>query len=91
MRNGQKNPLNVLAGSNDFMHLFGHVCLAICGQEWLNQHLIVYHRILMTQRFMRQNLKPADITCAAFTDNFTSPNSYKSGAECVMAVEPDGF
>ena len=27
LKNGQKNPSNVLAGSNDFMHLFGHVCL----------------------------------------------------------------
>ena len=29
MQNGMKNPIAALAGSNDFMHLFGHVCLGL--------------------------------------------------------------
>ncbi|NRB33392.1 MAG: acyl-CoA dehydrogenase C-terminal domain-containing protein [Rhodobacteraceae bacterium] len=29
MQNGMKNPNNALAGSNDFMHMFGHVCLGL--------------------------------------------------------------
>ena len=29
MQNGMKNPNNALAGSSDFMHLFGHVCLGL--------------------------------------------------------------
>ena len=29
MAEGVKNPDNALAGSNDFMHLFGHVCLGL--------------------------------------------------------------
>ena len=29
MAEGMKNPLNALAGSYDFMHLFGHVCLGL--------------------------------------------------------------
>ena len=29
MSEGMKNPNNALAGSNDFMHLFGHVCLGL--------------------------------------------------------------
>ncbi|NNE80808.1 MAG: acyl-CoA dehydrogenase [Silicimonas sp.] len=29
MQEGMKNPLNALAGSYDFMHLFGHVCLGL--------------------------------------------------------------
>lgn len=29
MQNGMKNPNNALAGSTDFMHLFGHVCLGL--------------------------------------------------------------
>ena len=31
MQNGMKNPNHALAGSNDFMHMFGHVCL---GYMW---------------------------------------------------------
>jgi len=29
MENGMKNPNNALAGSYDFMHMFGHVCLGL--------------------------------------------------------------
>jgi len=29
MQNGMKNPNAALSGSNDFMHLFGHVCLGL--------------------------------------------------------------
>ena len=29
MQNGMKNPNAALAGSSDFMHLFGHVCLGL--------------------------------------------------------------
>ncbi|WP_417699062.1 acyl-CoA dehydrogenase C-terminal domain-containing protein [Pseudophaeobacter sp.] len=29
MQNGMKNPNNALAGSTDFMHMFGHVCLGL--------------------------------------------------------------
>ncbi|MGC3939236.1 acyl-CoA dehydrogenase C-terminal domain-containing protein [Roseobacter sp. EG26] len=29
MQNGVKNPNNALAGSHDFMHMFGHVCLGL--------------------------------------------------------------
>ena len=32
MQNGMKDPNNALSGSNDFMHMFGHVCL---GLMWL--------------------------------------------------------
>ncbi|MBV1896525.1 MAG: acyl-CoA dehydrogenase C-terminal domain-containing protein, partial [Rhodobacteraceae bacterium] len=29
MQNGMKNPNNALAGSTDFLHMFGHVCLGL--------------------------------------------------------------
>ena len=29
MQNGMSNPNNALSGSNDFMHMFGHVCLGL--------------------------------------------------------------
>ena len=29
MQNGMKDPNHALAGSNDFMHMFGHVCLGL--------------------------------------------------------------
>ncbi|MFT7135710.1 MAG: alkylation response protein AidB-like acyl-CoA dehydrogenase, partial [Akkermansiaceae bacterium] len=36
MQNGMKNPNNALAGSTDFMHMFGHVCL---GYMWAKMGL----------------------------------------------------
>jgi acyl-CoA dehydrogenase len=36
MQNGTKNPNNALAGSYDFMHMFGHVCL---GYMWARMGL----------------------------------------------------
>ncbi|MEC9197484.1 MAG: acyl-CoA dehydrogenase, partial [Pseudomonadota bacterium] len=33
MQNGMKNPHNALAGSYDFMHLFGHVCLGLVWSQ----------------------------------------------------------
>ena len=92
MKNGQKNPLNVLAGSNDFMHLFGHVCL---GYMWARMaksalrclssdtsDVAFYETKLKTGRYyMLRHLPATSLHLARI----------KSGAECVMALEPDGF
>ena len=92
LKNGQKNPLNVLAGSNDFMHLFGHVCL---GYMWARMaksalkclssdtdDVTFYETKLKTGRYYMQRHLPATSLHLA---------RIKSGAECVMALEPDGF
>ena len=92
LKNGQKNPLNVLAGSNDFMHLFGHVCLgymwARMAKSALNclssdiDDVAFYETKLKTGRYyMRRHLPATSLHLARI----------RSGAECVMAVEPDGF
>ena len=92
LKNGQKNPLNVLAGSNDFMHLFGHVCL---GYMWARMaksalrclssdtsDVAFYETKLKTGRYyMLRHLPATSLHLARI----------KSGAECVMALEPDGF
>ena len=39
MQNGMKNPNHALAGSSDFMHLFGHVCL---GYMWARMGKAAY-------------------------------------------------
>ena len=92
LKNGQKNPLNVLAGSNDFMHLFGYVCL---GYMWArmarsalnclsaNQDDAAFYKTkLKTGRYyMRRHLPATSLHLARII----------SGAECVMAVEPGEF
>ena len=92
LKSGQKNPLNVLAGSNDFMHLFGHVCLGYMWARMAKSALnclssdiddaAFYETKLKTGRYyMRRHLPATSLHLARI----------RSGAECVMAVEPDGF
>jgi acyl-CoA dehydrogenase len=92
LKNGQKNPLNVLAGSNDFMHLFGYVCLAYMWARMAKSAIVClsadpddaafYETKLKTGRYYMNRHLPA--TSLHLTRII-------SGAECVMALEPDGF
>jgi acyl-CoA dehydrogenase len=92
LKNGQKNPLNVLAGSNDFMHLFGYVCLGYMWARMAKSAIVClsadpddaafYETKLKTGRYYMNRHLPA--TSLHLTRII-------SGAECVMALEPDGF
>ena len=92
LKNRQKNPLNVLAGSNDFMHLFGHVCLGFMWARMAKSALeclsadiddaAFYDTKLKTGRYyMRRHLPATSLHLARI----------RSGAECVMALQPDEF
>ena len=92
LKNGQKNPLNVLAGSNDFMHLFGHVCLGFMWARMAKSALeclsadiddaAFYDTKLKTGRYyMRRHLPATSLHLARI----------RSGAECLMALQPDEF
>ena len=89
---GQKNPLNVLAGSSDFMHLFGHVCLGFMWARMAKSALhclssdlddaAFYETKLKTGRYyMKRHLPTTSLHLTRI----------KSGAECVMALEPEAF
>ncbi len=92
MQNGMKNPNHALAGSYDFMHLFGHVCL---GLMWSQMALAAkakldagtsdtefYETKLATGRYyMARRLPATSMHLARIT----------SGAESVMALSADNF
>ena len=92
MQNGMKNPNNALAGSNDFMHMFGHVCL---GLMWAKMGLAAkealkngsgdatfYETKLATGRYYMARQLPA--TALHLT-------RIQSGADTVMALEAANF
>jgi acyl-CoA dehydrogenase len=92
MQNGMKTPNNALAGSYDFMHLFGHVCL---GLMWARMAKAAKARLdagdgdtafleakLATGRHYMARHLPMTATHLA---------RIQSGAETVMALEPDQF
>ena len=92
MQSAAKNPNNALAGSYDFMHLFGHVCL---GFMWARQaraaldalasgegDATFYETKLTTARYYMARRLPA-----------TSMHLVRieSGADTVMALEAEQF
>ena len=92
MQNGMKNPNNALAGSYDFMHMFGHVCL---GYMWARMGLAAskalkdgasdvafYETKLATGRYYMARQLPATKMHLA---------RIETGAETVMALEAANF
>jgi acyl-CoA dehydrogenase len=92
MQNGMKNPNHALAGSNDFMHMFGHVCL---GLMWAKMGLAAraalasstgdaafFETKLTTGRFYMARQLPA--TALHLT-------RIQTGADTVMALDAANF
>lgn len=92
MQNGMKNPNHALAGSNDFMHLFGHVCL---GLMWARMAKVAlealngnaddpqfYENKLTTARYYMTRHLPA---CGMHLARI------QSGAEPVMSLDAESF
>jgi len=92
MQNGMKNPNNALAGSSDFMHLFGHVCLGLMWARMAKaasaalasgtEDPAFYETKLMTGRYYMARQLPA--TALHLT-------RIQSGAETVMGLAAEAF
>jgi len=92
MQNGMKNPNHALAGSSDFMHLFGHVCLGLmwarmarAAQDALDggtSDAAFYETKIATGRYYMARRLPA--TALHLT-------RIQSGADTVMALDADNF
>ncbi|TRD22288.1 acyl-CoA dehydrogenase C-terminal domain-containing protein [Palleronia caenipelagi] len=92
MQNGAKNPNDVLAGSYDFMHLFGHVCL---GLMWAHMAKAAYAaldagtgnpefyetKITTGKYYMARQLPMTETNLARIL----------SGSETVMALDAANF
>ncbi|UWQ63959.1 acyl-CoA dehydrogenase C-terminal domain-containing protein [Leisingera caerulea] len=92
MQNGMKNPNHALAGSYDFMHLFGQVCLGLmwakmgkAAQEALDagaSDAAFYETKLATGRYYMARRLPATKLHLA---------RIESGLDTVMALDADAF
>ncbi|TNF57909.1 MAG: acyl-CoA dehydrogenase, partial [Rhodobacteraceae bacterium] len=92
MQNGMKNPNNALAGSYDFMHMFGHVCLglmwAMMGKAALQalkdgaSDRAFYETKIATGRYYMARQLPATALHLG---------RIQTGAETVMALEAANF
>jgi acyl-CoA dehydrogenase len=92
MQNGMTNPNNALSGSNDFMHMFGHVCL---GLMWARMGKVsadvlaagsddpaFYETKLATGRFYMARQLPATALHLA---------RIQTGGDTVMALDAANF
>jgi acyl-CoA dehydrogenase len=92
MSEGMKNPNNALAGSTDFMHLFGHVCLGLMWARMAKTSLQalaagtddpVFHETkLATARFYMARTLPVTATHLA---------RIQAGGDTVMALDAASF
>ena len=92
MQQGMKNPNAALSGSNDFMHLFGHVCLGLMWGRMAKASLAAmaagtpdpaFHETkLTTGRFYMTRRLPATALHLA---------RIESGADPVMSLAADAF
>jgi alkylation response protein AidB-like acyl-CoA dehydrogenase len=92
MQQGMKNPNAALSGSNDFMHLFGHVCLGLMWGRMAKASLTAlaagasdpaFHETkLATGRYYMARRLPATAMHLA---------RIESGAEPVMSLAADQF
>ena len=92
MQNGMKDPNNALAGSYDFMHMFGHVCLGLMWARmgWAAKQALAggttdavfYETKLATGRYYMARQLPATALHLS---------RIESGAETVMALEAANF
>ncbi|MEP2030410.1 MAG: acyl-CoA dehydrogenase C-terminal domain-containing protein [Paracoccaceae bacterium] len=92
MQNGMKNPNNALAGSYDFMHMFGHVCLGLMWARMAKaagaaldagtSDAAYYEAKLATGRYYMARRLPATALHLA---------RIESGADVVMALNAEHF
>ena len=92
MQNGMKNPNHALAGSNDFMHMFGHVCLGLMWARMAKASMdalaggasdaAFFETKLATGRYYMARQLPA--TALHLT-------RIESGADTVMALDAANF
>ena len=86
MQRGMKDPNAALAGSTDFLHLFGHVCLGLMWARMAKAALAGaddFHAAkLATGRYYMARLLPATALHLA---------RIQSGAEPVMALPAEAF
>lgn len=92
MQNGMKNPNAALAGSTDFLHLFGHVCLGLMWARMARAALAAlengasdtafYEAKLATGRYYMARRLPATALHLA---------RIQTGADTVMALDAAQF
>jgi acyl-CoA dehydrogenase len=92
MQNGLKNPNNALAGSNDFMHMFGHVCLALMWAQMAKASLTALENGTSDAAFHETKLATGRYYMARqLPATAMHLSRIETGADTVMALDAANF
>ncbi len=92
MQNGLKSPDAALSGSYDFMHLFGHTCLGLMWARMAKAALAALDAGTGDEAFLRAKLATGRYYMARqLPATAMHLVRIQTGAEPVMALEPEAF
>lgn len=92
MQNGMKNPNNALAGSYDFMHLFGHVCLGLMWAKMAKASYTALETGTSDEAFYQTKIATGQFYMARqLPATAMHLVRIQSGAEPVMALDAANF
>lgn len=92
MQNGMKNPNAALAGSYDFMHLFGYTCLGLMWARMAKASLAALEKGTDDEAFHQTKLATARYYMARqLPMTSTLLKRIESGADPVMALDAENF
>jgi hypothetical protein len=92
MQNGLKSPDAALSGSYDFMHLFGHTCLGLMWARMAKAALAALDAGTGDEAFLRAKLATGRYYMARqLPATAMHLARIQTGAEPVMALEPEAF
>ena len=92
MQNGMKNPNHALAGSTDFMHLFGHVCLGLIWSQMGKAAMDALENGVSDTEFYENKIKTGRYYMARqLPATKMHLARIETGADPVMDLAPDAF
>ena len=92
MQSGMKNPNNALAGSYDFMHMMGHVCLGLMWTRMAKAAFDALDTGTEDREFYESKIKTGAFYMARQLPSCASHLArIESGAETVMALDAECF
>ncbi len=92
MQNGMKNPNHALAGSYDFMHLFGHVCLGLMWAKMAKSSMLALKNGASDAAFHETKLTTARYYMARrLPATAMHLSRIESGADTVMTLDAEAF
>jgi alkylation response protein AidB-like acyl-CoA dehydrogenase len=92
MQNGIKNPYDALAGSYDFMHMMGHVCLGLMWSKMAKISMLKLEKNCSNSEFYETKIKTGKFYMERWMPMTSLHlNRIQSGSETIMSMTAENF